>query len=475
VKRVLGANIFLSLVLSACVERAPELSPADRERLNEYISTERPTPEHPVEVQFENGVELLGYDVDPDTVAPGQEVTLTWHWHAAQDLDDGWNMFTHVAKANGENALNQDGVGLIREMYPPGRWEAGQYIRDVQRVTIPADWGSERAVFYLGLWNGPHRLAIRRGPNDGENRVRAATVPISAAPAPAAAEPAQPPQPPAPPPTPTTIAMRASGAITVDGDPSEEAWTRAIRIPRFVSTMDSTPSPLVASARVLWDDDNLYLAFDVQDDFVSNTLRGRDAHLWEQDAVEIMVDPDGDGANYFEMQVSPTGEVFDTRYDTRRQPQPFGDVAWTSRLRARAVVRGTANDDEADQGYAVEVAIPWAAFAAGDPPAQRPEAGQNWRMNLYVMDKRPDGPQRSAGWSATLEGDFHVPARFGTVRFMGEQQAAAPGAPGSPVQLQMPRPQLNPAAMEAVRRQMAQSPGARQLVVQPQRPPQPSP
>ncbi|HBQ13874.1 MAG TPA: hypothetical protein DEF51_22975, partial [Myxococcales bacterium] len=86
-------------------------------------------------------------------------------------------------------------------------------------------------------------------------------------------------------------------------------------------------------------------------DFVKNTLEGRDAHLWEQDAVEIMVDPDGDGRNYFELQVSPTGQVFDTRYDTRRQPQPFGHMDWNAEVRAAVHVEGTANDDEADEGY----------------------------------------------------------------------------------------------------------------------------
>ena len=37
--------------------------------------------------------------------------------------------------------------------------------------------------------------------------------------------------------------------------------------------------------------------------------------FWEQDAVEIMVDPDGDGNHYFELQVSPTGNIFETALD----------------------------------------------------------------------------------------------------------------------------------------------------------------
>ncbi len=66
------------LALAGCVERAPELSPADRERLQPFVGTERPSPEHPLEVQFANGVELIGYDVEPDSATPGRPNTITW-------------------------------------------------------------------------------------------------------------------------------------------------------------------------------------------------------------------------------------------------------------------------------------------------------------------------------------------------------------------------------------------------------------
>ena len=449
----------LATLLGACVERRPELSPADRERLREFVSNTAPTPQHPLEVQFDNGVQLLGYDISSEELTPGRASTITWYWHAAQDLDDGWAIFTHVADSAGENRLNQDGVGVVRELYMPGRWQAGQYIRDEQEITLPEDWNSDHAVFYLGLWNGPHRLTIRSGPNDGENRVRAASVPVASSPS-AAAVPAErvaPVRPVRPPPT--LRAERAAGPIRIDGRVDEAEWQGARGTAAFVNTTDGSPSELRATARVAYDDDNLYVAFEVEDDFVQNELEGADAHLWEQDAVEIMLDPGADGRNYFELQVSPTGEVFDTRYDTRRQPQPFGDVSWRSRLRNRVTVRGTANDAAEDQGYVAEIAIPWASFAAGDPPAGRPAPNDTWGVNFYVMDKRPgDGGQRSAGWSPTHEGDFHVPARFGRITFAPAPVAAAEASPvGAPGHL-MPVPQLQlpPSAVDALRRQLAQ-------------------
>lgn len=473
VARPLLAVAMLAAV-GGCVERVPELSPADRERLREYVGTERPSPQNPLSVELENGVSLLGYDVEPATLNPGQSFTITWYWHARQNLDQGWQLFTHVADARGENRFNLDGVGadapgrgVVRELYQPGRWEAGQYVRDRQTATLPADWNSNRAVFYVGLWNGPHRLAIRRGDNDGENRVRAASLDVSSAPSSAReAAPEQPAPPPAPlAPPPTTIAPRAQGTITIDGRLDEPSWSAGGRTGFFVSTMDGTEVDLRARARVLWDDEHLYVGFEVADDFVQNTIAERDGELWGQDVVEIMIDPDGDGRNYFELQVSPTGQMFDTRYDRPGQPAPHGDVAWDGRMRARVHVRGTANDQDADEGYTAEIAIPWAAFAAGEPPASRPEPGGSWRMNFYVMDQRRGEGQRSAGWSPTHTNTFHAPARFGRVTFAAPPPVAEVRAPSSEPGIPT-RVAIRPEAAAALREHMARR-GLGDLPIQP--------
>ena len=197
----------------------------------------------------------------------------------------------------------------------------------------------------------------------------------------------------------------------IDGVLDEAVWRTDPTAP-FVHTMTGEPAAPESTARIAWDDVNLYVAFEVADDWIHSDLEGHDAHLWEQDTVELMVDPDGDGQNYFELQLSPTGEVFDTRYSSRRVPQPFGVVSWDSGLRGACQIDGAANDGQADTGYTAELAIPFASFTGH----QRPNAGDVWRVALYVLDKREEG-WRGVGWSAPMEGDFHVPARFGRVRF----------------------------------------------------------
>lgn len=213
---------------------------------------------------------------------------------------------------------------------------------------------------------------------------------------------------------PALRARRASGQITIDGLLREDAWSSASRTEAFVDTMDGTAAAPRTTARVTWDDDALYVGFEVEDTFLRCTFEAHDDHLWEQDVVELMIDPDGDGLRYAELQVSPTNLVFDTWFDTRRMPQPFGHIGWSSSLRSAVSLEGTVNDDHDDRGWTAEIAIPWSALAALG--AERPSAGAEWRVAMYVLDALPNG-QGGVGWSPPLVGDFHVPDRFGRVLF----------------------------------------------------------
>lgn len=208
---------------------------------------------------------------------------------------------------------------------------------------------------------------------------------------------------------------RARRTPTMDGDLSD--WPpEAARTEPFVDTMTGAPVSDAPSARMLWDERGLYVALEVRDPLLRASGRERDAHLWEEDCVEIMLDPDGDGQRYIELQVSPRNVVFDTWFDTYRAPAPFGHVDWSSGIQTAVRVRGTVDDDRPDEGYDVEIAVPWTALVVAGRSSEAPRAGETFRLQMYLLDARENG-QRGLGWSAPLVGDFHVPARFGHVTF----------------------------------------------------------
>lgn len=402
------------LLVAACTER-DVLSPAERaQAAREILLSGPPSPKRRLDIQFEDKITLLGYDVSAPVVREGSAFTVTWYWHVRAPLGEGWKVFTHLADANNANRLNLDAVRALRKAHPEDTWKRGQYLRDAQEITLPLDWNSERVIFYLGFWNGPHRLHVTQGTHDADNRARALELTVlDVAQASSVSQ---------------LTARRLAGKLALDGKLDEADWKAAESSLPFVQTMTGAEGSFRAEVKVAYDAQHLYLGYQVDDDFLKCTFEAPDDHLWEQDTIEVMIDPEGDRRNYFEIQVSPTGLVFDTRYDTRRKPQPFGDVGWSSRTQAKVSVDGTPNDDAADRGYVVEMAVPWEALAAGTTKAPPPAADTRWRMNFFVMDARAKG-QRAVGWSPPLVGDFHTLERFGEVTF---PEAAVPAAVNSP-------------------------------------------
>jgi hypothetical protein len=168
-----------------------------------------------------------------------------------------------------------------------------------------------------------------------------------------------------------------------------------------------------------WDEGGLYVATSIPDTYLVATNEDRDDHLWEEDCFELMLDrdaPEGEGLGegYVELQISPRNQIFDTWFDGYRAPPPFGHVTWTSGIETAVVTHGSYGDTEPDEGYDVELRIPWTALATTPNPGTPPAAGDTIRVALYVLDAQPGG-QGAVAWSPPLVGDFHVPPRMGRV------------------------------------------------------------
>jgi Carbohydrate family 9 binding domain-like len=219
--------------------------------------------------------------------------------------------------------------------------------------------------------------------------------------------------------------LAAGTVLTIDGKLDEDAWSRAAPTGPFVDVgtgKDNPRIPSQGSARVLWDDRFMYVGIDVKQADVRGgwPAGAKDPHLWDKDTVEIMTDPDGDGDNkdYYEIQVNPQNLVFDTQYDDYNTPNgggrgPFGHEEWSANLTSAVSVHGTMDDGtDTDEGYTVEIQIPWASFAKARKSPPLP--GDAWRMNFYAM-KNNGG----TAWSPILGfGNFHRASRFGRVRWV---------------------------------------------------------
>lgn len=414
--------LFLAC-LAGCTKSASHLSPAQRQVVATHVSTSPPSPSHRLDLEFGDSARLLGYDVQAGPWRRGAKHRVTWFWQVTGKLPSDAELFTHVTSDEPTAIAEPDGQSTLRWLYPPGLWEPGQYIEDTEELRLPDDWHGTEATIRVGMLSQDGRIPITDGAVDSDDRAHGPTLSVVG-------------------PERATHAdlvslgvVRTPSPPRLDGDLTDEAWGAANSTRTFVETRTGGVAPVSASAKALWDDRYLYLAIDVNDGWLVAPHDTHDSHLWEQDCVELMIQPrEHDG--YFEIQVSPRGVVFDTRYDDRRIPRPFGHVEWNSGLRVAVSARGELDDRESDAGYVVELAIPWQAFSWSPGDKLVPAVGDEWRANFFALDRREDH-QQAASWSPPQIGDFHVPARFGILRFEGPADAIL--GPEEPLQMPLSR------------------------------------
>nr|HMR10102.1 hypothetical protein [Polyangiaceae bacterium] len=144
-RKVFASLVLVSLAMSGCVGGSTDTSKEDKERLKSFVLDKAPDNiPHKLNVNFDGKAMLLGYRIDPEgPVKPGGKVKLIMYWRCDKDIEDGWNLFTHVLDGSGERVINIDNVGPIREWrgnrqaMSPSVWEAGKVYVDEQEFTIP--------------------------------------------------------------------------------------------------------------------------------------------------------------------------------------------------------------------------------------------------------------------------------------------------------------------------------------------------
>jgi len=174
--------------------------------------------------------------------------------------------------------------------------------------------------------------------------------------------------------------------------------------------------PYTTWFRALWSDTALAIRFDASDVEPWWTMARRDDRLWEEEVVEIFLDPARRGNGYAELEISPGNVVCDLRV-RRPWPQLHSDPAWHIDGLDTAVTpfRGP---DAGPDGWTAIARLPWTGLQPIAPGIEMPpRPGQRWGFNVFRI-KRPLGPEqpredvRLLAWSPTGAPSFHVPAAF---------------------------------------------------------------
>jgi hypothetical protein len=236
------------------------------------------------------------------------------------------------------------------------------------------------------------------------------------------------------------IVYRTPSRLNIDGTLDDAAWAAAPWTGMFVDIEgDKRPRPRFRTrAKMLWDDERLYVAAEMEEPDVWGTLTERDSVIFRDNDFEIFIDPDGDTHAYYELEVNALGTPWDLMLI---KPYRDGGPAingWTiAGLQVGVDVRGTINKPgDRDDGWSVEIAMPWTTLVEAAPAHKPPREGDQWRLNFsrvewdtevasgkYRKRLKPGTkdplPEHNWVWSPQGAINMHMPERWGYVQFSG--------------------------------------------------------
>jgi 4-amino-4-deoxy-L-arabinose transferase-like glycosyltransferase len=100
-------------------------------------------PSHKLEANWDNKIQLLGYDLDAPTYKAGETIRLTLYYKGLGQIDTDYTVFTHLLGPHnpdsGGTLWGQDDSEPCRRGYPTSAWDADEIVVDHFFISIPAE------------------------------------------------------------------------------------------------------------------------------------------------------------------------------------------------------------------------------------------------------------------------------------------------------------------------------------------------
>lgn len=118
-------------------------------RLSLWTTVEHP---HELQVNLENKVKLLGYNLDKSKYHPGDILDLTLYWLCLSDMDQDYKVFVHLTNEEETELIGQSDRWPAYNFSPTTRWEVGEIVVDRHEIPIPRDAASGSYHLLMGMY-----------------------------------------------------------------------------------------------------------------------------------------------------------------------------------------------------------------------------------------------------------------------------------------------------------------------------------
>jgi hypothetical protein len=222
----------------------------------------------------------------------------------------------------------------------------------------------------------------------------------------------------------------------IDGDINDSTWNKAAWTDQFLDIEgDKKPRPTFhTQVKMLWGDSCIYIAAKLEEPNVWAYETRHDAVVYHDNDFEVFINPNNTIHQYYEFEVNALNTIFDLFLDRPYRDWGSAMINWNAEgLRTAVKVQGTVNNPaDTDQGWTVEIAIPFKSISIGNN-VNIPGDGDLWRINFsrvewdtdvhngrYVKQTTATGglkPEHNWVWSAQGVIDMHFPERWGYLQF----------------------------------------------------------
>ncbi|OOV19332.1 carbohydrate-binding family 9-like protein [Flavobacterium sp. LM4] len=238
----------------------------------------------------------------------------------------------------------------------------------------------------------------------------------------------------------TYTANKITKPILIDGDESDPAWKNADWTALFEDIENDIKPKYATKVKMLWDETNFYILAKIEEPHVWANLKQRDTIIFYNNDFEVFIDPDGDTFNYYELEINALNTAWDLFLS---KPYRENDNVvlndWNiPGLKSAVKINGTLNNpNDTDEGWGLEMAIPWASYKKSYNENNVP-ADKFWRVNFsrvnwqhsladgkYERKKDADGkflPEYNWVWSPMGVINMHEPEKWGYVYFSSKEE-----------------------------------------------------
>lgn len=231
------------------------------------------------------------------------------------------------------------------------------------------------------------------------------------------------------------VCHRTRGPVQIDGKLNDASWQGIPWTADFVDIEGHRkPRPRFRTrAKMLWDDENFYIAAELEEQHVWATLTKHDSVIFHDNDFEVFIDPNGDNHEYYEFEINALNTGWDLLLT---RPYKDGGKAVNSweipGLKTAVDVQGTLNDPrDIDAGWTLELAFPWKVLAELAYQPAPPREGDQWRVNFSRVEwqhaivngkyqKVKNTKEDNWVWSPQGVINMHRPESWGYVQFTKE-------------------------------------------------------